>query len=700
MRPPRILHSTSEPYRFFGRADELALLEEALGGGPASVVALVGPGGQGKTALVRHWLDLLHGRRDGLAGLFFWSFYRGKDSDLCLRELLGYTQGLDRPADASASWCVDQLLPILRQERWAIILDGVEVVQHEQGDWHGRFVHPELGRLVEELATEPMPGVLLLTSRFRIEGLERRRHARVVALDGLDDASAAQLLRSLGVVGEEGELAELARACGSHAKAVELLGTYLVRFGGGTDSAWRKELRQGPSDVEARVAQVLKLFHAALPEESQDLLALATAFRDPPTEDRLMDYLRSRSTRALLHETWQRRYQPFAERDSAWLREQLNELVHLRLLERVAAGRGPQVVIDAHPLVRRAFEHLRGPQGQREAALNRAGFLRGRPDRRRPESLEEAREEVELFHAHCDAGVWNEADSALVALENPKHRFLAPAFERELLLRFFPRGNHREQPLWPGFGRYRSLALCQEMLGEFAAALETYRPEDAPLRGDALLALGQLQPLLELPHVAAHWQPLWSAYRCHALCLAGRTSEALALSRTLVPLDTYEWVHVFECLLRLQRLDLFDPRSLERTGLPGSDHRWSRLVIARMLADWRRIVKPEQCGELLDRFEELTEEFDRAGMPWERASTRLSQCRVLFVHGRLDEAQHTNQISLAVARRHSMRVIEADALELQADLGRTEGDEEAASRALAAAQGIRQAIGYLGPPRP
>jgi len=700
MRPPRILHSTSEPYRFFGRASELAVLEEALGGGPASVVALVGPGGQGKTALVRHWLDLLLGRKDDLAGLFFWSFYRGKDSDLCLRELLGYAQGLHRPADGSASWCVDLLLPILRKERWAIILDGVEVVQHEQGDWHGRFVHPELGRLVEELATEAMPGVLLLTSRFPVAGLDRRRHAQVISLDGLDDASAVQLLRSLGVVGEDQELAEMARGCGRHAKAVELLGTYLVRFGSGTDRAWRNDLSQGPGDLESRVAQVLKMFHAALPEESQDLLALATAFRDPPSEERLVDYLRSRSTRALLHETWQRRYQPFAERDPDWLQEQLDELIRLRLLERVAAGSGPKVVIDAHPLVRRAFEHLRGLQGQREAALNRAGFLRGRPDRRRPESLEEAREDVELFHAHCDAGLWNEADSALVALENPKHRFLAPAFERELLLRFFPNGNHREQPLWAGFGRYRSLALCQEMLGEFALALETYPPEDAPLRGDALLATGNLQPLLELPHVAANWQPLWSAYRCHALCLAGRPGEALALSRTLVPLDTYEWVHVFECLLRLRRLDLFDPCSLERTVLPGSDHRWSRLIIARMLEDWRRIAKPGESSEVLERLAELTEEFDRAGLPWERALTRLSQCRVLLVLGRLNEAQHVNQITLSLARRHGMRIIEVDALELQADLECTEGDEAAASAALAAAQHIRQAMGYLGPPRP
>ncbi len=46
--------------------------------------------------------------------------------------------------------------------------DGTEVVQHEQGAWRGRFLHPELGRLIESLAEEPMPGVLALTTRFEL----------------------------------------------------------------------------------------------------------------------------------------------------------------------------------------------------------------------------------------------------------------------------------------------------------------------------------------------------------------------------------------------------------------------------------------------------------------------------------------------------------------------------------------------------
>src|SRR5438105_4202103 len=102
-RPPALHHTTSEPLRFFGREAELALLDHAVRGEGPSVVALVGPGGQGKTAIVQHWFgelalvgpacragpaetgqtdcELSPGRRDlpgpRVEGAFLWSFYRG-----------------------------------------------------------------------------------------------------------------------------------------------------------------------------------------------------------------------------------------------------------------------------------------------------------------------------------------------------------------------------------------------------------------------------------------------------------------------------------------------------------------------------------------------------------------------------------------------------------------------------------------------
>jgi hypothetical protein len=691
-RPICVRHCTSEPYRFFGRTAELALLEQALAGAEPSVIALIGPGGQGKTAIVQHWFEQITARAERPDGVFLWSFYRGKDADLCLRELYGYAVGLSQPPEVSASYCVDHLLPILTRERWAVVFDGTEVVQYNSGSWRGRFVHPEFGRLLEELASVALPGVVVLTTRFPLPTLQMRRHARLLPLGALDAVSARALLASLGVYGSDAELDHVADAGGHHAKAVELLATYLTHYHHG-DATRLAALPEAPaledaSQEEQQVRRVLAAYQETLPREAQDILALATAFRDPPTEARLLEYLASVPVRTLLHETWARTYLPFTDRLSAWLAEQVQELVDLRLLERVGRtgpGWDEVPVIDAHPLVRRGFEHVLGTPGQRQSAGARAGFLRGRPDRKRPETLEQAREEVELFHAFCDAGLWNEADSAYVALDNPKHRFLAPTLERDLLLRFFPGGDWRKPPLWAGFGRYRSLAISLEMLGQFDDALHVYRDSDAALRGDALIALGRLQPLLERPQVPQPWQTLWQAYRCHAQCLAGRTAEAVALARSLVPVDVYEWVHVFECLLRAGRLDALDLRSVLFRPPHVAEHRWTDLARRRMRADYLRQTGGPSA-DLADEYAALLDAYDRGGMPFERALTRLSYAAWLRDRGDHARARSVTEVALTLARTHGMRGIEADALAM------VDSPETAGS--------LRQKIGHFGPPRP
>jgi tetratricopeptide (TPR) repeat protein len=701
-RPPHVHHCTSEPYAFFGRAAELGLLDRALSAEGPSVVALVGPGGQGKTAIVRHWLGGLPAGAGRPDGVFLWSFYRGKDSDLCLRELYAYAEGLAGPPEVSATYCVDHLLPVLRSERWAVVLDGTEVAQYEDGPWRGRFLHPELGRLLEELAGGPTPGVVVLTTRFALPTLERRRHARVVSLTGLDAESARGLLTSLGVRGAPGELDAVAEAGGHHAKAVELLGTYLAHFHGG--EARRLGELPGPPPVpnaraeENCVARVLGAYQRRLGPEAQDVLALATAFRDPPEEGRLLEYLASSPVKALLHEIWGRRYTPFAGRPAGWLAGQVEELVGLRLLERVGrAGPSSPAVIDSHPLVRRAFEGVLGAEGRRQGAGARAGFLSGRPDRRRPDTLEEARAEVELFHARCDAGLWNEADGTFTALDNPKHRLLAPTLERDLLLRFFPGGDWRSPPLWPGFGRWRSLAICLEMLGQFEDALGAYRPADEALRGDALLALGRLGPLLERARASHPWQALWGAYRCHALCLAGRVEEGVALARSLVPVDLYEWAHVFECLLRAGALAAVDWRAA-LAGPSANESRWAELARRRMRADLRRVTGGDEG--LGPEYEELLDAYDRAGLPWERALTRLGYSAWLLARGEDARAAEVTSAALDLARRYRMRVVEADAWGLARSLARRRGDGAGAEQAAAEAARRRAEAGYRGPPRP
>jgi hypothetical protein len=228
-----------------------------------------------------------------------------------------------------------------------------------------------------------------------------------------------------------------------------------------------------------------------------------------------------------------------------------------------------------------------------------------------------------------------------------------------MLLAFFPERDWQRPPLWTGFGRWRSLAISFEMLGQFADALEAYRGEDAPLRGDALIALGRLEPLLEKPNVAHPWQTLWSAYRCHALALAGRMDVAVSLARRWCrwmsmsgftsssvccgPAGWTCWICEVCCTVR-----------------PTREQRQAELARRRMQADYRRLTEGPS-DELLGVYEALTEEYDRGGLPFERCLTRLGHARALIAVGRSDEARTVNTVTLALARRFDMSILEADA---------------------------------------
>jgi hypothetical protein len=701
VRPPHIEHVTSEALHFFGRQSELAFLDQALAGQGSSVIALVGPGGQGKTAIVQHWLDRLPVPVDGL---FFWSFYRGKEPDLCLHELYAYATGRSA-AGVSASFCVDTVIPIFRHERWAIVFDGLEVVQHENQSWFGRIQHPELARLLEELASEPVPGVVALTSRFDCTDLTHRTYFRSLWPGGLDPASSRALLTQFGVTGDAAELDAAVASCQAHPKAVELLGVYLSRYRAGDIGAWRElptvaEAR-GASPEELGVLRVLAALDAVLDPATKDILALATAFRDPPTEHSLTEYLLSPAVQALIAGPWHRSYPSFADRGVAWLAGRIQALVEHRLLERVGTGDNDplRARLDAHPLVRRAFDHSAGAEGRSAGALARAGFLRGRPDRKLATDLAHAGPEIELFHAYCDAGFWEEADAAFAALQNPKFRFLAPGLERNLLLRFFPGGDWKQPPLWPRFARYRSLAICFELLGDYASALDCYRGSDRPLRGDALLATGDLAGLLMERQAPAPWSNLWQAYRSHALCLVGKVDEALAAASAFLPVDVYEWLHLFETQLRCGVLGRTDLSGVFKLGLERAEHDWSRLAWQRMKIDYSRKTRTASI-EIEAPLRQVLHAYDTAGLPWERCLTRLSLARWLTADNRLAESLEITAEAENLARQFGFAVLLRDALSLKAEIAPALGRLSAADEARQEAKNLAETIGCQGPPRP
>ncbi|MEX2561416.1 MAG: ATP-binding protein, partial [Pirellulales bacterium] len=90
---PLLAHELPPAPSFFGRDRELDELRDAWAGGFCGVLALVGLGGAGKTALAARFLDELCQKPGSLPpcdGLLAWSFYRDQDAGGFLQEACAY----------------------------------------------------------------------------------------------------------------------------------------------------------------------------------------------------------------------------------------------------------------------------------------------------------------------------------------------------------------------------------------------------------------------------------------------------------------------------------------------------------------------------------------------------------------------------------------------------------------------------------
>jgi len=167
---------------FLGRGPQLAMLDAAWSGDQAGaglqILTLIAPGGVGKTALVKRWLDRL--RADGWRGadlVFGWSFYsqgtgedRQASDDLFLSEALAWFGVAHDPA--ASPWDKGRLLAqAVAARRTLLVLDGCEPLQYPPGPLAGQLRTPGLKVLLTQLAGAGQPGLTLLTSREAVADL-------------------------------------------------------------------------------------------------------------------------------------------------------------------------------------------------------------------------------------------------------------------------------------------------------------------------------------------------------------------------------------------------------------------------------------------------------------------------------------------------------------------------------------------------
>jgi hypothetical protein len=286
-----------------------------------------------------------------------------------------------------------------------LVLDGVEPLQNPPGPQEGRLREPSLQALLRELAAFNM-GLCVITTRTPVADIAAHEQTSALRrdLDQLSSDAGAQLLRALGVKGNEAELRSASDEFRGHCLALTLLGSYLtdayngdIRCRSEVSGHLAHDVRQG---VHARkVMESYQTWFGEGPELS--VLRMLGLFDRPADEKALEALLKAPVIHGLT--------ESLTDLSPTEWRTIVAKLRRARLV----AGEDPHNPgqLDAHPLVREYFgEQLRSKRGEAWKECNRRLFNYYRA--LAPELPESFRDMEPLFLAiicGCNAGLYREA---------------------------------------------------------------------------------------------------------------------------------------------------------------------------------------------------------------------------------------------------------------------------------------------------
>ena len=427
-------HLPAGAEHFLGRTPELEALDGAwTPGSGVAVVELIAPGGTGKTALVKRWLEGVKARGwGGAVQVYGWSFYsQGTGDDRQASEDLFLASAIKRfgieiapsanPADKGQA-----LADRLATGRTLLILDGLEPLQYPPGPMAGELRAPGLKTLLTQLAAAGHPGLCVVTSREWLQDLgewvrtDANPRGGVLRLDlgNLSDTDGAALLHARGATRagaaeirpDDPELIAASREFSGHALALSLLGRYLARAKGG-DIRRRDAVDPARADRDARghAARVVAAYETWFAREglnvadsrSRELAALRLLglFDRPATRD-LLEALRAAPPIPGLTEP----LQDLTGDDWTLVLANLADCGLVQPDPRTGA-------LDAHPLVREylaAALAQRCPDAWREGHRRIYERLKGSVPYR-PEGLDGLQPLYQAVAHGCRAGLYEEA---------------------------------------------------------------------------------------------------------------------------------------------------------------------------------------------------------------------------------------------------------------------------------------------------
>jgi WD40 repeat protein/Cdc6-like AAA superfamily ATPase len=284
---------------FYGRTEELATLERWIVSDRCRLVALLGMGGIGKTALS---VKLAQQIQSSFDYLIWRSLHNAPPLEEILIDLIPFLcQGSQIDLPETLDRKVSLLINCLRSSRCLVVLDNAESILRINGRaGHYREGYDGYGQLFKQLGETIHQSCLLLTSREKprelapLEG--EASPVRVLELQGLKQTEGKKILNDQGLSVPEQEATELIRCYAGNPLALKLAAGFIQRFCNGSTCDF---LVQGTT-VFGEIHYLLEKHFERLSNEEIQVIYWLAINREPVLLQDLLDDFFAISSRQII----------------------------------------------------------------------------------------------------------------------------------------------------------------------------------------------------------------------------------------------------------------------------------------------------------------------------------------------------------------------------------------------------------------